>query len=560
MKKVILPLVFIFLVWGELFAQFSPGKLSEAHSDLEGVENCTRCHEARKKLSAQKCLSCHQILKNRISSGQGLHSNPDYQQCQKCHVEHLGRDFSLIHWPDGKENFNHEDAKFKLNGKHATLKCEDCHQPRFIQNKASFIGQRKDLKKTFIGLSKSCTSCHMDEHRAQLGNDCLKCHSEDKWKPATKFDHQETQFPLTGKHQKVACEKCHSKITDNKFADNPSYLEFKGIEFGNCQSCHQDVHKGKLGENCQQCHTTRDWGQINQKSFNHDQTSFPLKDKHRLVSCEKCHGNRQKITQLKFQECRDCHTDYHRTEFSERFAKSDCQQCHTEKGFSPALFTVADHQKTYFQLEGAHLAVPCISCHKTVQSNGQETIQFKFTDLSCQSCHVDPHESKSLKISKIEKKTCQECHSVSNWKQVEFDHKQTDFPLQGKHAETECIQCHKPKTVPEERRVIPFGGLSQSCMDCHQDPHGNQFAVPVVIKNRQVNLTRCEKCHTNSSWKNLKFDHNRDSKFKLEGAHSKVSCTSCHPAKTKGEQKIVIYKPLDSRCQSCHGTQKPGRS
>jgi hypothetical protein len=40
--------------------QISPGDLSEGHSHLEGMSNCTQCHTLGAKVSNEKCLACRQ--------------------------------------------------------------------------------------------------------------------------------------------------------------------------------------------------------------------------------------------------------------------------------------------------------------------------------------------------------------------------------------------------------------------------------------------------------------------------------------------------------------------
>ena len=66
---------------------------------------------------------------------------------------------------------------------------------------------------------------------------------------AERFDHGRTKFPLTGKHVKVACEKCHTKSLE----DTPRQ----------CVACHKkdDVHRGRRND-CAQCHTTNRWTEI----------------------------------------------------------------------------------------------------------------------------------------------------------------------------------------------------------------------------------------------------------------------------------------------------------
>ena len=64
-----------------------------------------------------------------------------------------------------------------------------------------------------------------------------------------RFDHNTTNFPLTGKHTKVDCAGCH-KTTIEK---TPS----------TCVACHKqdDPHRGRRND-CAKCHTTNRWTQI----------------------------------------------------------------------------------------------------------------------------------------------------------------------------------------------------------------------------------------------------------------------------------------------------------
>ena len=77
------------------FAQFSPGVLSRGHANLEGVENCTKCHSVGNKVVREKCLDCHKEIKASIASKKGFHASSEVgnKDCYICHNEHHGRDF-----------------------------------------------------------------------------------------------------------------------------------------------------------------------------------------------------------------------------------------------------------------------------------------------------------------------------------------------------------------------------------------------------------------------------------------------------------------------------------
>lgn len=547
-KNLIFLILFTFA--GSLYAQLSPGDLSNSHKNLEGLDRCTKCHDAGKKVSAAKCLSCHTILKERIESGKGLHKNPKFRRCESCHVEHLGRDYKLIFWKGGKKSFRHEETGYWLKGKHRELDCNSCHKAELIMDKNKLRLQGKDLERTFLGLNTDCLSCHRDEHRRQLGRDCSSCHDMDHWKPAAGFNHNQANFALTGLHRDVACEKCHTIVTDHAFKDDDSYVKFKGIRFARCSDCHNDAHGGKFGMNCNSCHTTGGWQKLNRSRFDHNLTNFPLKGRHATLRCQQCHLEGQPKKGVRHANCSDCHQDYHRGQFSGRSGGDQCENCHTERGFLPANYTINQHNLSKFPLDGAHLAVPCNTCHsEAIVAGGYRTRRFQFQTLECQACHRDPHSGDTIKISAND--GCKFCHNTNTWKSVNFDHTITGFRLKGKHASTACTKCHKPNIKGADQAAIRFAASSPLCKDCHSDVHAGQFAATPPGTKEKVSV--CSKCHTFLDWRPVKFDHNRDAAFSLEGAHQFVPCEKCHKIEFENGTKFVRYKPIKANCRDCHG-------
>ena len=54
-------------------------------------------------------------------------------RCASCHADHRGRGFAMINWgPGGRRSFDHRSAGWPLVGKHATTRCETCHDNRRI--------------------------------------------------------------------------------------------------------------------------------------------------------------------------------------------------------------------------------------------------------------------------------------------------------------------------------------------------------------------------------------------------------------------------------------------
>ncbi|HEY6555247.1 MAG TPA: hypothetical protein VI669_17955 [Vicinamibacteria bacterium] len=539
------------------FAQISPGKLSRPHAKLEGSTHCLECHEAGKGVSPPKCLACHPALQERVAAGKGLHARPAYRDCKTCHVEHQGQEFELVWWgKQGRAAFDHKETGHALEGKHASLACPDCHQARFNKRRDSLATQGVDLGRTYLGLGTTCVSCHTDEHRGQFaGRDCVSCHTQTAWKPAPGFDHAKTSWPLTGRHAAVACAKCH-KGKGSDPAAKATYVTFKGVAGKDCASCHEDAHRGRLGPTCTTCHTPAGWKLGNKSAaFNHDKTAYPLRGRHANVACQKCHSPGKPL-QVKSAHCTDCHADAHAGQFSRRADQGRCDACHDVSGFTPARFTLDDHQKTAYPLAGAHLAVACDACHRSGGPGGARTAvggptrnaQFRFPSTRCVDCHKDPHRGETDRLTKPE--GCEGCHRVDSWRLVSFDHGRTRFALSGGHAKPKCVACHKKIEVGTPRERLQFAGLSLACQSCHKDPHVGQFT-------RAGEPSSCERCHTTEDVKASRFDHKRDSAYALDGAHAKLACAVCHRAETKDGVTFTRYKPLPQTCKGCHGPSVP---
>jgi len=129
--------------------------------------------------------------------------------------------------------------------------------------------------------------------------------------------------------------------------------------------------------------------------------------------------------------------------------------------------------------------------------------------------------------------TCTSCHTTEGWtplrRDVQFDHAQTGFPLDGRHSDATCARCHAG-LVFDQIDVQPG-----DCGSCHVDVHEGSIARP------------CESCHTTTSFSDLDPAAVHPADFPLEGAHLQTSCESCHTNDLGG-----AYRPLNRECVTCH--------
>jgi len=509
-----------------IIAQISPGELTTAHANLEGLSNCTKCHELGEKVLNSNCLDCHRKIRNLMNLGEGYHSSGDVKgdDCTKCHPEHFGRNFKIINFDP--ESFDHNKTKFSLTGSHKRIECKDCHQPKYILD-----SETKKNEGTYLGLSLYCFNCHKDVHQKTLGDNCNSCHGTEKFKPAEKFVHNNSKFQLTGAHKNVNCIKCHpvSNINGKKFQ------KFTGLIFSNCSPCHNDVHRGQYGSDCKNCHLTSSFALINRNRFDHDRTNFPLLGKHEVLKCDKCHGTDLR-TKLKYEKCTDCHSDSHNSQFLVDNILQDCKDCHNETGFHPSTITTLKHNTFKFKIYGSHLAIPCQSCHFKMQN-----WIFRNLGLECIDCHINIHGSEIVDKF-LPGNNCMECHSTETWSTINFNHDRAEFILAGKHKIQTCSNCHNKENDSGEKELI-FKSINKSCEACHNDIHVGQF--------KTGNTVDCNQCHGFNNWEAIKFDHEK-TKFSLKGAHEKLKCISCHKMKYANDYNFIQYRLEDFKCASCH--------
>ncbi len=464
--------------------------LTGAHSGLD----CASCHAGGYAGTSPLCNSCHAADYNSTSDpNHALNTFP--LDCNQCH--------STTAWvPADPRGYNHELTGFALTGAHATVACMSCHASGFTNTSAL------------------CFSCHSSEFNGatdpnhvtnSFDHDCTTCHSTIAWEPAT-FDHNRTDFPLTGAHAGLSCVGCHGNGYTNTSSE--------------CFSCHSgdfasagdpDHQQNNFDHDCTGCHTTSSWSP---SAFDHSATQFTLTGAHLTVDCISCHATGYAATPL---DCFSCH----QSEFNQVTEPNhalqnfdhDCTSCHTTGAWKPATF---DHGATEFPLTGAHSSLQCIACHAE---------SYTGLESNCVSCHrgaydSEPNPDHALAEFSVE---CQTCHSTTSWMPANWDHTITGFALTGAHTATDCQSCH----------IIMYEGTLSGCYDCHQSNYASAAEPDHVANNFDHN---CATCHTTTAWEPSTFNHNTTG-FALTGAHAGLACLECHSSG---------YANTSAACYSCH--------
>jgi len=273
---------------------------------------CADCHVNNNyKLTNTACVGCH------LKDYQGA-KDPDHvaagfpQTCESCH--------STSSWNGA--SFDHAQTGFALTGSHLVppRQCTDCH-----------VNNNYKLTNT------ACVSCHQTDYNnakspvdhisAGFPTSCELCHDTSVWTNG-KFDHNQTAFPLTGKHTVPPrqCADCH---VNNNYTTLPT----------DCYGCHKPDYLATSNPGhaaqpqffpttCADCHNTSDWMKVN---FNHAKyTPFPMNHGNANGVCSTCHINSNDYSVF---QCTNCHgksqTDAdHRGINGYVYNSVNCYQCH----------------------------------------------------------------------------------------------------------------------------------------------------------------------------------------------------------------------------------------
>lgn len=351
----------------------------------EGVWTaCTDCHINPSDYSQFSCTVCH-INPETDNTHNGISGYAyEDQACYACHPT-----------GEGLGNFDHNLTHFPLTGSHIGVECIQCHAAGYA------------------GTPTECVACHTEDfnnttnpNHTELNfpMDCAQCHTTDPgWMPAT-FDIHDQYHPLNGAHAAIAnnCAECHNGDYNN----TPN----------TCVGCHlddfnnttnPDHEAANYSTDCAQCHSETSW---TPSTFDHD-SFFPLVGQHTTVDCNGCHidGNFSNTPTT----CVGCHLDDYNDTSNPNHAQSqfptDCTQCHSESGWTPATF---DHDDLYFPIySGNHKNEwdTCSDCH----TNGSD-----YSVFSCIDCHEhdnptsleNKHNEENVDGYVYQSAACYNCH------------------------------------------------------------------------------------------------------------------------------------------------------
>ncbi len=344
--------------------------------------DCVRCHGTPFNRDLDPtCYACHR------AAYEGT-TDPNHVQagfptdCTQCH--------DTRSW---NSSFNHAATGFPIDGQHVPLSCVQCHGTPFNRN-----------------LDPACVACHQrnydattepNHRQASFPTDCKLCHTTMGWDGAN-FNHNNTQFPLTGAHVPLQCSACH--------ADGV----YRGKSTA-CVSCHQADYNGTRDPNHQQagfptdctlCHTTATWAGA---SFNHATTQFPLTGAHVGLQCSACHADG--VYRGKPTDCYSCHRGTFDSQTDPNHVAAnfshDCASCHPGGTTTWAGGRYTAHDGAYFPIysgshnnrwnrcsechttSGNYAAFSCLGCHAQTETNNRHrnVNGYSYDSAACYRCH-----------------------------------------------------------------------------------------------------------------------------------------------------------------------------
>ena len=182
----------------------------------------------------------------------------------------------------------------------------------------------------------------------------------------------------------------------------------------------------------------------------------------------------------------------------------------------------------------------CLECHKTIDAqiaagNGLHGVIGNKAML-CALCHSEHHGAGFAIVNR------QSFAAAGVPDPAEFDHNMIRFPMDGRHIELACNECHLQVNI----EILPEGatryiGLDQECTTCHGDVHEGRYAA-----------LSCVQCHGQRAWAELESRGHEDY-LQLIGGHSNMECRSCHAnepytLEALGENRA----PAARMCVDCH--------
>ncbi len=213
----------ITLVFAYPHLMVSPGPLVSAHTGI--TTDCFSCHAPLRGAAPARCVKCHALPDIGVRTTKGtpiahatvnssFHQKLTAQDCMGCHSDHPGPRLT----ERSSKRFSHQLLRADVRAL-----CESCHKPP------------------------------TDALHTQVAGNCMQCHRQEAWKPAT-FAHDKL-FVLDKDHN-TTCATCHVGNDYKRYTcygcheHQPEKIRRKHVkegitEFENCVKCHRSADENE---------------------------------------------------------------------------------------------------------------------------------------------------------------------------------------------------------------------------------------------------------------------------------------------------------------------------
>ena len=309
---------------------------------------------------------------------------------------------------------------------------------------------------------------------------CLQsgCHSTDKFQDKelkftakkVKFKHKVHFGDKALEGQKLACDTCHFKTTEQNHFEVPKDI---------CFLCHLKLDKPTLDKAVVASTTANgikriSFGRETHVNFNQGvskcSTCHTIPTKPLQAQLSENDPNVKPITHQTLQErevpCESCHFDVVKGDGrvdTGNVVSNGCLTCHnrSEKLISKAQDKTLMHNK---HVEAR--TADCFDCHEQVEHKNQPD-HYDFVRNDCQLCHLDQHKYQKLLLTGAP--------VLDGAKGA---------PQLMDRVNTNCMACHvKIKT---KRGHSVRAGSGEACVACHTDKHNNMLKDWTTSVEREV--------------------------------------------------------------------------
>lgn len=394
-----------------------------------------------------------------------------------------------------------------------------------------------DLERTSPG---EVTRVHARDEKIDGGQSCKQCHGG------------------IFSSMTESCLECHAPI-EAQIAEREGLHGAIDTGLANaCATCHSEHHGGAFAIVNRQSFALA--GVPDPLRFDHRMIGWAMDGKHLELECAKCHVNAdvavlpeggRRFIGLD-QSCVNCHEDPH-----EGAMANACISCHGQNTWEE--MHSEDHDQ-HLPLIGGHDPLDCRACHAKDSDRALESMD-RFGPLlavrSCIECHDSPHAEPFAQgvaaLAAMELgSSCVVCHEAEHEtfrdQALELDpeqHAQSGFSLALPHDKQTCEQCHDPLQDDFTQRYP--GRRQDLCSQCHEDPHGGQFA------DGPFSTGDCLACHAREHFDPPAFDVEQHARadFALTGTHTTTACNECHRDPVRPELPRE-FRGIEDNCEACH--------